>query len=117
MYKRISSLMGLEERDRMAEELQDRFGSLPPSVSNLLDYANLKALAEDLGVHSIERKREKVAIRFHAQARVDPEKLLKLVGSRAGSRLRPSGLLSFQLNGEESLCTGEIQTVLLELQA
>ncbi len=115
MYKRISSLTGLEERDRMAEELQDRFGSLPPSVSNLLDYANLKALAEDLGVHSIERKREKVAIRFHAQARVDPEKLMKLVGSRAGSRLRPSGLLSFQLNGEESLCTGEIETVLLEL--
>ena len=117
MYKRISSLTGPEERDRLAKELKDRFGSPPPSVVNLLDYAALKALAEELGVHSIERKREKVAIRFHQQARVDPEKLMKLVGSRTGSSLRPSGLLAFRLNGVESQCMHEIHAILLKIRA
>ncbi len=117
MYKRISSLTGSEERDRLAEELQDRFGSLPPSVNNLLDYANLKALAGELGVHSIDRKLGDVAIRFHPQAQIHPGKLTRFISSRTGSKLRPSRLFVFPLNRKKDLCIHEIQAVLLELRA
>ena len=117
MYKRISSLSAPEERDRFAEELQDRFGPHPPSVCNLLDYAALKALAEQLQVKSIEQKDNKVSIRFHPQAQIDPQKLIHWVRRAKGSSLRPSGLVAFPLGEKANSVTEAIRAVLLELQA
>src|SRR3989442_7775948 len=45
-----------------------RSGPIPPSVSNLLDYALLKSAAEKLLIQSIERKAGEVWMRFHDQA-------------------------------------------------
>src|SRR3989449_6924787 len=55
VYKRISSLSTPEARADLEAELTDRYGPIPPSVSNLLDYALLKSAAEKLLIQSIEQ--------------------------------------------------------------
>ncbi|MBQ2317515.1 MAG: hypothetical protein II182_04675, partial [Lachnospiraceae bacterium] len=42
VYKRISCISSKEEADDMADELTDRFGSIPLSVNNLLKVAYLR---------------------------------------------------------------------------
>ena len=50
VYKRISLLENREDREDIIEELIDRFGDLPDSVTDLIEIAHLKALARALGV-------------------------------------------------------------------
>ncbi len=80
MYKRISSAATVTERADLEGELTDRFGPIPPSVSNLLDYALLKSAAERLLVHTVERKGDEVWIKFHEQAPVDPLRVARSFG-------------------------------------
>jgi len=93
-YKRIAGITGEPEREEVRRELADRFGPAPPAVGNLLDYALLKGLAERLMVSSIERRANEVAVKFHAETPLAPEKLVRMIGTRSDSvRLDPSGTL------------------------
>ena len=117
MYKRISSLSTPEECAELGNELEDRYGSVPPSVSNLFSYALLKSAAERLMVQSIERKVDEVWVRFHAEAPVDAEKLTAFVRRHRAAIFRPDGVLRFRLNGQGGGLFVEIQNVLQELRA
>ena len=102
MYKRIA---GVENEDQLADvrsELEDRYGSLPAPVSNLLDAAALKLLSERIGVLGIDRKRDIVQIRFSERANVDPARLAQFVASAKGVQFSPGGLLKFQLKSTEA---------------
>jgi transcription-repair coupling factor (superfamily II helicase) len=115
MYKRIAGITGPAEQGDMRGELEDRFGPVPPSVENLLRYAVLKAVAEQMRVHSVERKAEEVWLRFHPEAVVDPARLTNFVRKRRGATLRPDGTLRFRLEGPEHEFFLRIQNVLQEL--
>jgi transcription-repair coupling factor (superfamily II helicase) len=117
LYKRISSLASPEARADLEAELVDRYGALPPSVTNLLDYALLKSAAEGLLVQSIEKKGEEIWMRFHEQAPVDARKLAQFVRARREAVLRPDGLLRFRLREPASNPLPRIQNILQELQA
>jgi transcription-repair coupling factor (superfamily II helicase) len=54
---------------------------LPPPVCNLLEYARLRVLGRARGVTSIDRTAQGIEIRFHESARIDPERIVELVGS------------------------------------
>ena len=64
------------QRADLEAELADRFGPLPPSVSNLLDYALLKNAAEQLLVQTVERKEDEIWMKFHESAPLDPHQVL-----------------------------------------
>jgi transcription-repair coupling factor (superfamily II helicase) len=116
-YKRIAGITSEAERDEVRRELEDRFGSLPRAVENLLDYAVLKGLCEKLLVASVERHGEQVRIKFHAQTPLRPEHVVRVVCVRPGMRLDPSGVLQMSVaRGQGSLAEG-IRNVLLQLQA
>ena len=117
MYKRIAGIETPAQSDEMRSELADRFGAVPQTVENLLRYAVLKAVAEGLRVHSVERKGEEVWLKFHAEALVDPDRLTRFLGQRRGATLRPDGTLRFWLGGRESDPFAPIQNVLQELAA
>ena len=53
IYQRAARIRERHEAPELAEELKDRFGSLPEEVENLLRVAELRALASRLGVESI----------------------------------------------------------------
>ena len=117
MYKRISSLSTPEECADLQTELEDRYGAVPPSVSNLFSYALLKSAAERLLVDSVERKAEEIWVRFHAEAPVSPDKLTAFVRRHRAAIFRPDGVLRFRLTAQDGGLFTQIQNVLQELRA
>jgi transcription-repair coupling factor (superfamily II helicase) len=115
MYKRISSLATPQARADLEAELVDRYGPIPPSVSNLLTYALLKSAAEEILVQSIERKAAEVWVRFHEQAPVDPGKLTQFVRLHREASFRPDGVLRFRLRDHDGNLLEQIQNALQEL--
>jgi transcription-repair coupling factor (superfamily II helicase) len=115
-YKRIAGIAGQTERDEVMRELEDRFGPPPPAVGNLLDYAVLKGLAERLLVSSVERRANEVAIKFHPETTLPPEKLVDLVRSwKDGMRLDPAGTLWVRLQRRGRVAE-TVRNVLLPLE-
>ena len=103
-YKRISSIATETEKQDVHKELQDRFGNLPKSVENLLDFAMIKTLSERLRIAAVERQGNKVALRFHPETTLEPAELVKVVRSRKGIKLDPSGVLWMELSkGEQAV--------------
>jgi transcription-repair coupling factor (superfamily II helicase) len=103
VYKRIAAAQTDEERERLRQELADRYGPLPEGVRNLFEYAELKSLAERMRVEAIERRHDRVSIKFHPEARVDPQKLMSFVGSAPGAEFSPAGVLKFRVDGDSPL--------------
>jgi transcription-repair coupling factor (superfamily II helicase) len=114
-YKRISSIASQDEKQDVHRELTDRFGAPPATVENLLEYAVLKSTCERLRISTVERQGNRIAIRFHAETPLDPATLVKVVRSRKGIKLDPSGVLWLETTRGESV-PGALRNVLLGLQ-
>jgi transcription-repair coupling factor (superfamily II helicase) len=69
LYSRLQRLESMAEIDAFADELEDRFGPLPPETITLLDLARLKLSAAAAGIVKIGAGPVAIAIEF---ARVDP---------------------------------------------
>lgn len=115
-YKRIAAIAAERERDDILRELEDRFGPPPPSVLNLLDYALLKSQCERMLVSSVDRRDHRLALRFHSDTPVRPDRLVKLVRSRRGASLDPSGLLWVEWKKDAGSPAKAARDVLLELE-
>jgi len=113
-YKRISSVGSEADKLDIRKELEDRFGQLPKSVENLLEFAMLKSMCERLHIASVERQGTKLAMRFHPETPLDPATLVKVVRSRKGIRLDPSGVLWLELQRGEPFAVA-LRSVLLGL--
>jgi transcription-repair coupling factor (superfamily II helicase) len=116
IYKRIASVTTEPERDEVRKELEDRFGPPPQAVENLLEYAVLKALAEKLLVATVDRRGDQIAIKFHEDTPLGPEKLVKLIRKRPGMRLDPTGVLWLGWKGEKGGPMAAVRNVLRQLQ-
>ena len=101
-YRRIAATRSAQERDPIAKELEDRYGPVPETVKNLLEYAALKSSAESLGIERIDRRQGALQIKFHQQTRVDPVKLMNLVNRVRGAQFTPAGVLQVPLDGQSS---------------
>jgi transcription-repair coupling factor (superfamily II helicase) len=114
-YKRISSVGTDEEKQDVRKELEDRFGTLPSSVDNLLEYAVLKSMCERLRISAVERQGTRVAIRFHPETPIDPATLVAVVRSRKGIKLDPIGVLWMEVTRGEPV-PAALRNVLLSLR-
>ena len=92
LYKRLAQAKGTEDLDRLQAETEDRFGHLPAAAENLFAMARARLAAEQAGVRSIDLVGERLQIRFHDQAAVEPTRLLALLERHRGA-LTPSGML------------------------
>jgi transcription-repair coupling factor (superfamily II helicase) len=114
-YKRISSIVSDEEKQDVRKELEDRFGALPSTVDNLLEYAVLKSICERLRISAVERQGSRIAIRFHPETTIDPAALVNVVRSRKGIKLDPSGVLWMEVTRGEPV-PAAVRNVLLSLR-
>ncbi|MFQ5921684.1 MAG: transcription-repair coupling factor [Anaerolineales bacterium] len=64
LYRRLASLRTLEEVGAMRSELDDRFGSPPLEVENLLYQLRVKILASDAGITGIATEAGQILIQF-----------------------------------------------------
>jgi transcription-repair coupling factor (superfamily II helicase) len=100
-YKRVSSARDEEALGTIRQEIRDRYGRLPLSVEQLFGYALLRRLAEELGVLSVDRTTDGVALKFTEKARISPEKLATFVNAREGRVFTPTGILRLTLTEDE----------------
>jgi transcription-repair coupling factor (superfamily II helicase) len=117
MYKRISSTATPTERAEMEAELADRFGPIPHSVANLLDYALLKSAAERLLAQTVERRGDEIWVKFHEQAPVDPQRLAQFVRRRREASFRPDRVLRFRVRERDGNLLTQVQNALQELRS
>ncbi|HKO45996.1 MAG TPA: transcription-repair coupling factor [Pyrinomonadaceae bacterium] len=116
-YKRVSSARDEEALSTIRQETRDRYGRLPGSVEQLFAYALLRRLAEELGVLSIDKTTDGVALRFTEKARISPEKLTVFISARPGRVFTPTGILRLGLtDDEQDNVLDVVRGVLLELR-
>ncbi len=98
-YKRISSAESEDELADIHAEIADRYGPIAETVENLFEYARLRREASRLGVVSIDREGDRLAVKFTESAKIDPDKLIAMVSSNAAS-FTPSGVLKINVNAQ-----------------
>ena len=96
-YKRLAEIRNEEERSAAAAELKDRYGPVPLAVMNLMGYSILKSNAEEVGVESIERRGQRLSMRFREDSKVKPERLMEFVSSTRSVTFSPNGELEWVL--------------------
>jgi transcription-repair coupling factor (superfamily II helicase) len=116
-YKRVSSARDPETLAAIKAETEDRYGRLPESVERLFEYARLRRLAEQMGVISIDKTADGIAVKLSEKASVAPEKLAVFLGQRTGTSFSPSGVLRVGLDEEErEQVLEKVRDVLLEIR-
>ena len=117
-YKRIASARSEEDLGRIRDEVADRYGRLPEPVENLLAYAGARREAERLGVVSIDKVGDRagasLALKLGEKARVEPERLLRLLAENPAASFTPAGVLRVKL--EDGQVFEPLTQVLRQLQ-
>jgi transcription-repair coupling factor (superfamily II helicase) len=101
-YRQIANAADADARERAEKELEDRYGTVPEAVRNLLQYSALKTMAEQIGIEAIDRRHNVLNIKFHAGTRVDPARLMGIVGKIRGAQFTPAGVLLLPMDGQTS---------------
>jgi transcription-repair coupling factor (superfamily II helicase) len=87
---------------------------MPKAVENLLEFAVLKSMCERLRIASVERQGTKIALRFQPETTLEPAAVVKVVRSRKGIKLDPSGVLWMEVQRGEPV-TVALRQVLVGL--
>ncbi|HLF83783.1 MAG TPA: TRCF domain-containing protein, partial [Blastocatellia bacterium] len=112
-YKRISSAESEEELADVHAEIADRYGPIPETVESLFEYSRLRREASKLGIISIDREGDRLAVKFTEQAKIDPDKLIAMV-SEGSASFAPSGVLKISVKSQEiSALFAEVRDLLL----
>jgi len=115
VYKQIATTRREAEVDSLYRDLEDRFGELPLPVRNLLEYSRLRILGRARGVTTLERTVHGVDIRFHESARIEPERIVELIGSGKGITFAPPATLRLKAPASRADLFENIGEVLREL--
>jgi transcription-repair coupling factor (superfamily II helicase) len=117
-YKRVSSARDEATLTSIRTETEDRYGRIPASVDRLFAYARLRKLSEELGIVSIDKTPDGVAIKFNEKARISPEKLGEYVTGHEGAIFTPNGVLRLVLaEDQQDNVLDVVRDVLLQLRA
>lgn len=72
IYKKIASIESRNDVDSVYEEIEDRFGTVPVSVSNLITIAFIKALCEAMGIEEVSEDSKDFILKFSLDYAISP---------------------------------------------
>ena len=81
LYRRIAEIESMKDLDALTNEFEDRFGSIPEEVNNLIFQIKVKILAEKAGLSSVGIESDQIVFRFPSQPEKLPLKELFLGGN------------------------------------
>jgi len=99
LYKRIASARTPAALRELQVEMIDRFGLLPEATRNLFTIAELRLLAEPVGVTRVDFGPQGGRVEFMEQAQADPAALIRLMQTEGG-RYRMDGPRTLRLDAE-----------------
>ena len=117
LYRRLSGIETVEERESFAAELIDRFGPLPDETRQLLEVAAIKVGCKALGISKLDAGQKGAVFTFREDTIMDPTRLLDIVRTRPNYlRLRPdSRLVHTGLGGDPARRLAMVKAFLDEL--
>ncbi len=90
IYKKIAAITSLEDSYDVEEEIEDRFGTLPQSVQNIVDIALIKAMASEMGIEELAQKSNGLMFVFDAKS-IDMKVISGIVAQSKGNALFSAG--------------------------
>jgi len=116
LYRRLSGRLTPEMVKELAEELEDRFGPLPPEGRNLLGVVRAKHLMRQLGIKRLQVADGVALLQFGQPERLNLNRLIKVLKTRPESfRLTPDQTLRVRLP-ETGPTLGRLQNCLKEVE-
>ena len=97
LYKRMSILSNRRSLENLKEEVEDRFGKYPRSVSNLFEYGALRLRANRLRISSIDLRAPMISLKFRDDTPVSPHDIVALVQGRTDLTLTQGGVLNLRV--------------------
>ncbi|MCG8541326.1 MAG: transcription-repair coupling factor [Clostridia bacterium] len=79
IYKKIASIREKQDAYNIEEEIEDRFGTLPQPVYNLISISYIKVLAQKLKISSISEIKQGFKFEFDTKYKLDPYLLSKIM--------------------------------------
>jgi transcription-repair coupling factor (superfamily II helicase) len=96
LYQRLVELEDKKAGYDILEEIEDRFGTVPKDVENLVEIMIFRSLLKRVGIVSATYKNNKLSFSFHQQAEFDRQKLVQkaLESGKKKSNLAEEGTIS-----------------------
>ncbi|GEA07818.1 transcription-repair-coupling factor [Alteromonas sp. KUL42] len=79
LYKRLASCATQDDIDEFQVECIDRFGLLPEAAKNLIEVAEIKIKAQEIGILKVDLSAQGGTIEFKETTKVDPGFIIQLV--------------------------------------
>jgi len=73
LYKKISSIRDQDDAYAIEEEIEDRYGTIPNVIYNLMKISHVKALARHLQIKSVIDQKDKCVLEFADKEKLDLE--------------------------------------------
>jgi len=94
LYKRIASATSSQALRELQVEMIDRFGLFPDAIKSLFEIAELKLIAQRLGIMKVDFGPQGGRVEFAENTRADPGALIRLIQARSRD---------FRLDGPQKL--------------
>lgn len=109
IYRRIADIRGEEDADDVVDEMIDRYGDPPASVTGLVDVALLRNTARSLGIYEIRQNAGNLLI---YQNQIDKAAIARLVAAMRGRVLLSAGAKPYLSVKMQQPVLTELKTVL-----
>lgn len=90
MYKKIAAISSIEDSYSVEEELEDRFGTIPQSVQNIIDTALIKNMASSLGIKELTQSDKGLMLTFE-EGQIDMKVISGIATQSKGNALFSAG--------------------------
>ncbi len=113
MYQKISTIKTEADFYDVQDELEDRFGTIPKVVQNLLNIALMKSYANNIGVNKISQCGNSISIRFNENNKVNIERFKNLLSS--SNNLTFNGILTYKIKDNKEDFVNKLKDIFLFL--
>ena len=95
-YKKLSDIKTEEEKNKILQELENRFGKIPEEIYNILEITKIKLLCKKIGIVSLEMNDNIMNIKFFNDKFSNPDYLIKLM-QEGKAQMKKQNILSFYI--------------------
>ena len=95
-YKKLSDIKTEDEKNKILQELENRFGKIPEEIYNILEITKIKLLCKKIGIVSLEMNDNIMNIKFFNNKFSNPDYLIKLM-QEGKAQMKKQNILSFYI--------------------
>ncbi|MGE4282586.1 MAG: transcription-repair coupling factor [Clostridia bacterium] len=87
IYKKIASILSIQDSYDVEEEIEDRYGDLPVEISNLIKIVLIKSLSSELKMSSISQKGNNIVMQFITDKAIDMKAIFEVISKHKNQML------------------------------